>query len=281
MTRIRSAARKAGREPSEITLVAVTKGVEIKGLVEAYSGGVRVFGENYVQETRDKINKLKNRQVKWHFIGHLQKNKVKLAIPMYSIIESIDSLTLAEEINKRAASLGVPAIRVMIQVNIAREKTKSGIDAKNVVKLAHAIAGLKNLKLLGLMAIPPQYDDPEMSRPYFITLRRLAERINKEAIPDIFIRDLSIGMSNDFEVAIEEGATIVRVGTAIFGPREEGPKVKAKAKPKAKAKAKPKTKAKAKAKPKTKAKAKAKPKARAKAKAKARKGTKGAKPRSR
>lgn len=220
MDRLRSAARKAGREPEEITLVAVTKSVDIKRIVEAYSGGVRAFGENYVQETGDKVKKFKNKQVKWHFIGHLQKNKVKLAIPMYDVIHSVDSLALAQELNKKAKTMGAPPVRVLIQVNIAREKTKSGVDAKTAVKLARAMAGLENLKLLGLMAIPPQHEDPEMSRPYFITLRRLAERINKEGIPGLSMRDLSMGMSNDFEVAIQEGATMVRVGTAIFGPRD-------------------------------------------------------------
>jgi hypothetical protein len=223
MNRLRSAARKAGREPEEITLVAVTKSVDIKRIVEAYAGGVRAFGENYVQETGEKVKKFKNKQVKWHFIGHLQKNKVKLAIPMYDVIHSVDSLSLAQELNKKAKTMGAPLVRVLIQVNIAREKTKSGVDAKAAVKLARDVAGLKNLKLLGLMAIPPQHEDPEMSRPYFVTLRRLAERINKEGIPGASLRDLSMGMSNDFEVAIEEGATMVRVGTAIFGPRDEEP----------------------------------------------------------
>jgi len=254
MDRLHRAARKAGREPDEITLVVVTKAVDIKKINEAYSGGARVFAENYVQEAQDKIQLFRKKPVKWHFIGHLQKNKAKHAVELFECVHSVDSESLAVELNKRAKDKG--PLDVLIQVNIAREKTKAGVDAKGAVKLARAFEKLKNLRLKGLMAIPPYFDDPELSRPYFVTLRRLAERINKEHIPGVFIRDLSFGMSSDFEVAIEEGATMVRVGTAIFGPRETAP-----AKPEPEEKAKPK----AAAKPKAKAKPKAAPKAKAKA----------------
>lgn len=214
--RISSAARKVGRDPSEVLLVVVTKSVDLKKIKEAVQSGARVFGENYVQEAKEKIGKVKDKSVTWHFIGHLQKNKVKYALELFDMIESVDSLELAEELNKRAKA----PVDILIQVNIAKEKTKSGVSADGAIKLARAISNLKNLNLKGLMCIPPEFDDPEFIRPYFITVRRLAERINKEHIPGITLRELSMGMSRDFAVAIEEGATIVRVGTAIFGERK-------------------------------------------------------------
>ncbi len=215
--RITKAARKAGRDPEEVTLVVVTKGVEAKKIKEAISGGARVFGENYAQEAEEKILKIKDGTVKWHFIGHLQKNKAKLAVELFDCVQTVDSLELAVELNKRAKE----PLDVLIEVNIAREKTKTGVDAEGAVELAREFRTLQNLKLKGLMTIPPFSESPEASRPYFVTLRRLAERINKERVPGVFLRDLSMGMSNDFEVAVEEGATMVRIGTAIFGPRKE------------------------------------------------------------
>lgn len=216
MDRMKKAARKAGRDPEEVTLVAVTKGVELRRIKEAYAGGARVFGENYVQEAEGKISKIKDGAVRWHFIGHLQKNKVKSAVEIFDCVQTVDSRELALDLNKRA---GQP-LDVLIEVNIAREKTKTGVDAEGAVKMAREFSSLQNLRLRGLFTIPPFSENPEASRPYFVTLRRLAERINKERIPGVFLHDLSMGMSNDFEVAIEEGATMVRIGTAIFGPRE-------------------------------------------------------------
>ncbi len=213
--RISRAARKAGREPGEIKLIAATKGVEPKKIKEAISRGVFAFGENYVQEAEEKIEKIKAKGIEWHFIGHLQKNKAKLAVKLFSAIHTVDSLELAGELNKRAES---PVV-TLIEVNIAREKTKNGVDMEGAVKLARGISGLKNIRLVGLMTLPPQTEGPEGARPYFIALRRLAERINKEKFSGVFLKQLSMGMSSDFEVAIEEGATMVRIGTAIFGPR--------------------------------------------------------------
>jgi pyridoxal phosphate enzyme (YggS family) len=210
------AARRGGRNIGEITLVAAAKDVELKKIKEAIAAGVRVFGENYVQEAREKIEKTKRHHLSWHFIGHLQKNKAKYAVELFDVIQTVDSIELAKELSKRAKK----PIAVLIEVNIAGEKTKAGVGAKQVAKLARQIAELENLALKGLMAIPPYYEDPEMSRPFFVTLRRLAERINKEKIPGVFLHDLSMGMSHDFEMAIEEGATIVRIGTAIFGERK-------------------------------------------------------------
>lgn len=235
MDRIVRAARKAGRDPAEITLVVASKTREPKELRKAISQGARVFGENYVQEAEEKKKKVRDKSVKWHLIGHLQKNKVKKAVEIFDVIESVDSLKLAELINKRTPE----PIDVLIEINIAGEETKHGVDIKDAVKLARGISKLENLNLRGIMAIPPEMETPEESRPYFITLRRLAERINKQ-VPGAMLRDLSMGMSADFEVAIEEGATIVRVGTAIFGPRaEKKPAKKAAKKPAKKPEKKP------------------------------------------
>ncbi|MBI5454318.1 MAG: YggS family pyridoxal phosphate-dependent enzyme [Deltaproteobacteria bacterium] len=223
LEKIGKAARKAGRDPGEVTLLAVTKTVDIKRVKEAVSSGAKTLGENYVQEAGEKMEKIKDKAVRWHFIGHLQKNKVKLAVEMFDCIETVDSIELAHEINKRAKE----PMDIFIEVNLAREKTKTGVDAEGAVKLARAASTLPNLRVKGLLTIPPLFDSPELSRPYFVALRRLAERINKERIPGVFLRDLSMGMSGDFEVAIEEGATIVRIGTAIFGPRPEKKALKA------------------------------------------------------
>ena len=217
--RMELAARRAGRNIREITLVAATKGVEPKRVKEAIASGVRVFGENYVQEAQEKIQKTRRKNISWHFIGHLQKNKAKQAVELFDMIQTVDSIALAKELSKKAKTAKKP-IDVLIEINLAGEKTKAGVAAKNLSKLVHEMAKLENLNLKGLMALPPYYEDPEMSRPFFVTLRRLAERINKENIPGVTMRELSMGMSNDFEVAIEEGATLVRVGTAIFGERE-------------------------------------------------------------
>jgi len=213
--RIRKAAKRAGRDPGEVTVIAVTKTVEPKRIKEAISAGLRVFGENYVQEAQEKMGKFKEKSLKWHFIGHLQKNKAKIAVDIFETIHTVDSVELAAELNKRAKE----PVEVLIEVNIAREKTKAGVDPDGAVKLAKAVSAMPNLKLRGLMAIPPSFEQPEMSRPYFAMVRRLAERINKERFPGVYMRDLSMGMSGDFEVAIEEGATMVRLGTAIFGTR--------------------------------------------------------------
>ncbi|NIR16995.1 MAG: YggS family pyridoxal phosphate-dependent enzyme, partial [Desulfobacterales bacterium] len=201
-TRLERAARKAGRDPGEVTLVAASKTVEPKRIKEAISAGARVFGENYVQEAKEKIEKTKRKPVKWHFIGHLQKNKAKAAVEMFDMIETIDSIELAREISKKAKT-AKKEVDVLIEVNIAKERSKSGVTPKQTERLAKQIAALENLKLRGLMAIPPIAENPEATRPYFITLRRIAERINKERIDGVFLHELSMGMSNDFEVAVE------------------------------------------------------------------------------
>ena len=215
MEKIEEAARKIGRDPNEIKLVTVSKTVEVARIMEAIEAGVSILGENYVQEAQKKIEEI-GRPVSWHFIGHLQTNKAKYAIRLFDMIHSLDSVPLAEELNRRAEQAD-RVMKVMIEVNLSKEATKFGTDEEVVVNLAKRIQNLNHLSLEGLMTMPPYFDSPELSRPYYIALRELKEKMVKEGVP---MKDLSMGMSNDFEIAIEEGATYVRVGTAIFGPRK-------------------------------------------------------------
>jgi pyridoxal phosphate enzyme (YggS family) len=213
---IEKAARRAGRRPEEIRLVAASKTVDVERIRSAAEAGITIFGENYVQEAMRKREAIEQ-PVSWHFIGHLQKNKAKYAVEFFDMIHSIDSVALAEELNKRASRVG-RSMEVLVEVNLSGESTKSGVNEEEIIPLIRGIKGLPQLLFRGLMTMPPFFDDPEQSRPYFIRLRRLAERIVSEELhPDPL--ELSMGMSNDFLVAIEEGATLVRVGTAIFGPR--------------------------------------------------------------
>jgi pyridoxal phosphate enzyme (YggS family) len=234
--RIEGAARRVGRDPREIKLVAVSKTVDAPRIKEAIESGVSILGENYVQEAQKKIEEIgrpactepasrslaegrrfgEGRPVAWHFIGHLQSNKAKYAVRLFDMIHSVDSLPLAEELNRRAEQAG-RAMKVMIEVNLSGEMTKFGAEEESALNLAKRILDLNRLSLEGLMTMPPYFDLPEMSRPYYIGLREMKERMVKEGIP---MRELSMGMSNDFEIAIEEGATYIRVGTAIFGTRK-------------------------------------------------------------
>ena len=226
LERIEKAAREAGRDPGEVKLVAVSKTVEVARIKEAIEAGVTILGENYVQEAQKKIEEIgksalterfgEGRPVSWHFIGHLQSNKAKYAVRLFDMIHSLDSISLAEELNRRAEQAG-QVMKVMIEVNLSKEATKFGTDEEELLNLARRIQDLKHLSLEGLMTMPPYFDSPEMSRPYYAALRELKEKMIKEGIP---LKELSMGMSNDFEIAIEEGATFVRVGTAIFGPRK-------------------------------------------------------------
>jgi pyridoxal phosphate enzyme (YggS family) len=213
--RIERAAQKAGRDPKQIELVAVSKTVEVDRIKEAIEAGVSILGENYVQEAQEKIETL-GKPVSWHFIGHLQSNKAKHAVRLFDVIHSVDSIPLAEELDRRA-SQSDRVIKVMIEVNLSKEATKFGADEERVLNLARRIQDLGHLSLEGLMTMPPYFDSPEMSRPYYVVLRELRDRITQVGIP---LKELSMGMSNDFEIAIAEGATYVRVGTAIFGPRQ-------------------------------------------------------------
>ena len=212
--RIERAAQEAGRDPKGIHLVAVSKTVEAARIKEAIEAGVSILGENYVQEAQKKIEEI-GRPVSWHFIGHLQSNKAKYAARLFDMVHSVDSISLAEELNRRAEREG-RVIKVMVEVNLSKEATKFGTDEEKVSNLVRRIRDLKHLSLEGLMTMPPYFDSPELSRPYYTALRELKERMIKEGIP---MKELSMGMSHDFEIAIEEGATYVRIGTAIFGPR--------------------------------------------------------------
>jgi pyridoxal phosphate enzyme (YggS family) len=213
--RMEKAARRVGRDPEEIKLVAVSKTVEPARIKEAIEAGASILGENYVQEAQKKIEEI-GQSISWHFIGHLQSNKSKYAVRLFDTIHSLDSIPLAEELNRRAEQAD-RRIRVLIEVNLSKEETKFGTDEEKILNLAKRVLQLDRLSLGGLMTMPPYFDSPEMSRPYYIKLREVKERLVKEGIP---IADLSMGMSNDFEIAIEEGATYVRVGTAIFGQRQ-------------------------------------------------------------
>ena len=215
MERIEKAARRVGRDPKEVKLVAVSKTVEAARIKEAIEAGVSILGENYVQEAQKKIEEI-GRPVSWHFIGHLQSNKAKYAVRLFDVVHSIDSLHLAEELNRRAEQVN-RVIKVLMEVNLSGEATKFGAEEEKILGIAHKILSLNSLSLEGLMTMPPYFDNPEKSRPYYVKLRELKEKIAKDGIP---VKELSMGMSNDFEVAIEEGATYVRVGTAIFGPRK-------------------------------------------------------------
>ncbi len=224
--RIHEACHRAGRDPASVTLVAVSKTVPAERVREAIEAGVTDLGENYVQEAQAKIESLTplpadgapGQAVRWHFIGHLQRNKAKYVARLFDVMQSVDSLALARELDRRAGAAS-RRLTVLIEVNISGEETKFGAEEAGALELVRGIAALEHLDVRGLMTMPPFFDDPEDSRPYFIKLRDLGESIRSEGIERVDLGELSMGMSSDFEVAIEEGATIVRVGTAIFGLR--------------------------------------------------------------
>jgi pyridoxal phosphate enzyme (YggS family) len=216
--RIAAAAARAGQDPASVRLVAVSKTKPAAMVAEAARAGQLVFGENYVQELTAKVREVAE-PVEWHFIGHLQSNKVRQLAGLVSLIHSVDRLSLAEEIDRQWAKLG-QVCHVLVEVNIAREATKSGTGTDELARLVREIARLPHVRIRGLMAMPPFFDDPEGARPYFRKLRRLAESIDALGIEGVMMAGLSMGMSGDFEVAIEEGATLVRIGSAIFGERQ-------------------------------------------------------------
>jgi len=214
---IAEAALRSGREPSAVSLMAVTKTVDDARILEAIDAGVDVMGENYIQEAKRKIETM-HVDVKWHMIGHLQSNKSKYAVRLFDMVHSVDRMGLAVELDKRSAAAG-RVMDILVEVNVAGEESKSGVRADEATALVREIASLENLSIRGLMTMPPWFDDPEDARPYFVALRELRDRIAAEKIPRVEMRELSMGMSGDYQVAVEEGATIVRVGTAIFGAR--------------------------------------------------------------
>jgi pyridoxal phosphate enzyme (YggS family) len=215
--RINKAALKCNRDPESIQLVAVSKTISANRVKEAIDAGVTALGENYVQEARDKFNVLGTYPVSWHFIGHLQSNKAKYAVRLFDLIHSVDALKLARELNKQAKKIN-KIQDILIQINIGQEPSKSGSAIENAVNLIKDIILFENLSLKGLMAMPPFFNNPEKTRPYFIALRNLRDQIHN-AFPKLVLNELSMGMTGDFEIAIEEGATLVRIGTAIFGER--------------------------------------------------------------
>src|ERR1700687_2920599 len=219
--RITAAARRAGRNSSEITLMGVSKTFPAERIREAYAAGLRVFGENRVQECAGKANALRDLpDAEWHLIGHLQTNKAAKAAELFDAVDSVDSARTAEKLNTSAGGVG-KTLSVLIEINVGGEQAKSGVapNSDELEQMLRNAPRWRNLKIQGLMTVPPYTEDPEGSRPYFRQLRQIRDSIAAGGLPQISMAALSMGMSHDFEVAIEEGATCVRVGTAIFGER--------------------------------------------------------------
>ncbi len=215
---IERAAQKAGRSRDSVRLVAVSKTIGVEPIRQAIAAGATVLGENKVQEATSKRPLLGELPVEWHLIGSLQKNKANRAAEIFDWIESLDDLELAAKLDRACERLN-KRMPVLIQVNVGMEASKSGIAEEEAAEFAGRVSAFKHLEVRGLMAIPPYSEAPEDSRPYFIRLRELAQRIESQRLTGVSMKELSMGMSHDFHVAIEEGATLVRVGTAIFGPR--------------------------------------------------------------
>lgn len=218
---VAEAAKRAGRDPAEVRLVAVSKTRPVKEIRRAIAAGQLDFGENYAQELRDKMKEIAEPGVRWHFIGHLQKNKVKYVAGKVAEMHSLDGADLARELSRRAEGSGA-VLPVFIEVNLGGEETKSGVDEDDVEGLLDEAKGLAGLEVVGLMTMPPYFADPEESRPYYRRLRELRDGIRQKRGAPEMLPHLSMGLSHDFEVAVEEGATRVRVGTAIFGERDYG-----------------------------------------------------------
>lgn len=219
--RIAAAAGRANRNPAEITLMGVSKTFPVASIREAYAAGLRVFGENRVQEFAGKAPAVRDLpDAKWHLIGHLQTNKAGRAVELFDAVDSVDSVRMAEKLNAVAQSAG-KILEVLIEVNVGGEAAKSGVapDSTELEQIFQGAPRWGNLKIQGLMTVPPYSEDPEGSRPYFRQLREMRDRLAARALPEVGMGTLSMGMSHDFEVAIGEGATCVRVGTAIFGER--------------------------------------------------------------
>jgi len=204
--------------PEGVQLVAAAKTRSPEEILEAVEAGVKIVGENYVQEAERAYQVVANR-AEWHFIGHLQKNKVKKAARLFDMIETVDSVEIAREIDKRCAQIG-KVMPVLIEVNSGREKQKSGVFPEEVEQLVQDISALSNIKVIGLMTMGPRFGNPEDSRPYFVETKRIFERLKKLNQPDIDMKYLSMGMTNSYRIAIEEGANMVRIGSKIFGGRE-------------------------------------------------------------
>ena len=216
--RIRAACSRAGRDRSEVTLIAVSKTKPVSMLQEAYDAGIREFGENKVQEMMDKYEQMPP-DIHWHMIGHLQRNKVKYLMGKTALIHSVDSLRLAQEISVQSVKHNVKT-DILIEVNIAGEESKFGFSDEETIRFVREAANLPNIQIQGLMTIAPFVENPEDNRLYFRKIRELAVDIDRKKIDNVHMCILSMGMTGDYEVAIEEGATMVRVGTGIFGERD-------------------------------------------------------------
>jgi pyridoxal phosphate enzyme (YggS family) len=216
--RLAEAAARAGRQPGDIRLLAVSKTFDLEHVQAAAAAGQEDFGENRVQEALQKMDGSADLRIRWHLIGTLQSNKVRKAAPRFSAIHSVDSLRLLQAIDHAAAEAGT-APELLVQVDLAGEATKHGALPSEVMEIVRAGTRCHAARLTGLMTIPPYFDDPEKTRPYFATLRDLRATLLTDGLPPDSLRELSMGMSHDFEIAVQEGATIVRLGTAIFGAR--------------------------------------------------------------
>ncbi len=216
LERIEKACSRVGRDPKEVKLLAATKTRTPEEIREAYHAGIRLFGENRVQEAKEKIPKLQDISAEWHMIGHLQTNKAKHAIKLFDVIETIDRESIIIELEKRLKKEN-RKLPVLIEVKVSPEESKHGVEPQKVEQLTEKVLQSENLKLIGLMTVPPYDENLEIVRKYFQKLRKIKEQLEEKF--SISLPELSMGMSYDFEIAIEEGATIVRIGSAIFGPR--------------------------------------------------------------
>lgn len=217
--RIEDAARRCDRATEEITLVAISKTHPPETLRAAIDAGITELGENRVQEAEAKIVELGRDAARWHLVGHLQSNKTRRAVQLFDVIHSLDSPELAQRLDRLCAEEGRPELPALIQINLAGEKTKTGIDPRELPELLEVTAACQHVRLIGLMILPPYFENPDCSRPFFKALRELRDEMKRRGRFGDLRGELSMGMSHDFEIAIEEGATILRVGTAVFGER--------------------------------------------------------------
>lgn len=217
LERIKKACQRVSRDPSEIQLMGVCKGQEVDKIKEAYQCGVRIIGENRAQEAEIHQSQLASLDIEWHYIGKLQKNKINRILKSFDFIQSVDGVKSLEHINKRVSQ----QTDVFLEINIGEERNKSGFTVEGLKKALNYILNLNRVKITGLMTIPPYFEDQEKVRPYFQKIRELKDEINSMGLANFSVQHLSMGMSDDFEVAIEEGATFIRIGTALFGRREQ------------------------------------------------------------
>ncbi|HEX9423219.1 MAG TPA: YggS family pyridoxal phosphate-dependent enzyme [Pyrinomonadaceae bacterium] len=221
--RIESAAIRCNRSSDQITLIAISKAHPVEVIRAGLALGIKDLGENRVQEAEGKIHEVGRAAARWHLVGHLQANKARRAVKLFDVIHSLDSVALAERLNHLCAAEGREELPVLIQIDLGGEETKTGIDPRQLPRLLVALNDCQHLRLLGLMTLPPYFENPDCARPYFKTLRELRDELQLQGCFGESVGDLSMGMSHDFEIAIEEGATMVRVGTAIFGERKKSP----------------------------------------------------------